>query len=147
MISLHVFSVKLAEEPAGLTVACLVLCPSLNNHYGHREAVLSLVRPEACASPGPNLPKLLKLSVEKWWLSREDGNGNRWWRSKTINVHWSSLLPMVLNRHVLVIMMGGSRSNTLYTEIPRPVLPCFPYTQCRGLRVECWAIWRFLWAL
>ena len=147
MISLHVFSVKLAEEPGGLTVACLALCPFLNNHYGHREAVLSLARPEACASPGPNLPKLLKLSVEKWWLSMEDRNGNRWWRSKTINVHWSSLLPMVLNRHVLVIMMGGSRSNTLYTEIPRPVLPCFPYTQCRGLRVECWAIWRVFWAL
>ena len=65
----------------------------------------------------------------------------------SVSVHWSCLLPTVLSRRGLVIMMGGRRSNTLYPEIPRPGLPCVPYTQYCGLRVECWAIWRFLWAL
>ena len=42
---------------------------------------------------------------------------------------------------------GWEESNTLYPEIPRPGLPCFPHTKYCGLRVECWAVWRFLWAL
>ena len=82
-------------------------------------------------------------------ISSENWSGDRWQKSKTINVPWSSLLVIGAQWHVQMIMMGGNKSNTLTLRCQGQWLPCLD--QKLHTVLQAWggvsSSLKFLWTL
>lgn len=140
MVSPHVLFLKLAEAWGELSVACLGLVPILQpitvasgrlcSHESDVDHVLLLGQPHPS---GLNRVWKNDGSQGKVEMGLDDGKARL---SMSTGVPCFSL---VLRRHVLVIMMGGSRSNTPTLRCPGHCFSAWTrsYTQCCGLEVEC----------